>query len=129
MGNLLSFLSVCVSTGLSIFVLSKIIKYVVLFSKVAFAVIGAAALCQYVTIVEANGFVNFAVILLPLLGFCFLLNLLPRINFSITFLLIVLIITTIGTAVIQGILPKIGDGLQLNKYALLLSYLVGAAVS
>ena len=129
MGNLLSFLSVCFSTGLSIFVLSKIIKYVVLFSKVAFAVIGAAALCQYVTIVEANGFVNFAVILLPLLGLCFLLNLLPRINFSITFLLNVLIITTIGTAVIQGILPKIGDGLQLNKYALLLIYLVGAAVS
>lgn len=128
-GNLIFFLTVCVSTGLIIFVLSKIIKYVVLFSKFAFAVIGAAALCQFVTIVESNIFVNFIVIMIPLLGLCFLMNLFPRINFSITFLLNIFIITIIGTSVIQGVLPKIGSGLQMNKYVLLFIYLVCAIIS
>lgn len=127
-GNLLSFLCLCATTGLSVYFLSKVIKYVVLFSKIAFAVICAAALCQFVSLVDANIFLNFVVWLLPCLGLCFLLNLFPRINFAITFLLNILIITVIGTGVIQGILPKIGV-YSMNKYLLLAIYLVSAVVS
>ena len=126
---IIDFLIIAACTGLTAFLLAKFVKYVVLFSKIAFGLLGAIVMFQLVTLVPDNAILNYLAWAAILMASVFLLGLLPRVNLAITFLLDMLLITLVGTIAVQTVLAKISDTLRLNEYILLLIYIVSAGIS